>query len=905
MFNFEIHFARPWLLLLLIPAVILTLIPYFRLMKRYRRTRNRICSIILHLCVFVLCITVLAGIGFSYDVHNSKNEIMLVVDASYSTEEEKTIKENYIQDVIAMSDSNVYKLGIVTFGYNQTYAAPLTNDYADLYEQYLEAETPDVSGTNIADALIYAKGLFNYPETAKIVLISDGLETDYAALAVIKSLTATGMRVDTVACSTLKPNKEIQLIDTTLPDYNIPLNKTFELALNVNSKAAVGKTVNVTIYDNDVKGETVATALVPGTQAIAMNHSFKEGGLHALRFELQSEDDTVKENNTLCTYIHLEIFDKILVIEKIGNSSQELMGLLRDYTVTIKQVGSEGFPASLEELRQYDEIILNNIANKDLPDGFDMLLNKYVYEVGGGLFTLGGGEDGDPDNAHAYNRKDLEGSLLQQMLPVQAIDYTPPLGVMLVIDVSGSMGNLNTDSKLDAARDSALSIVRDNTCLSERDYCGVMTLSDDYKQETSHLLPMTKQYDIETAISNIEKGTTTVFTPAIERASMDLLASYNNNKIEKMQVIVISDGMASDFDDYYKKVQDYNKLGVRFSFVAIEPQSDSEEQLNKAAEAGGGEPYIVDDIKDLTITLKDDIRLPEIKEVEQGEFTPTIDSEYYEEFLKQEDMPKLEGFYGTRPRSEAEVVLAGNYGVPLYAQWKYGNGMVGSFMCDLMGVWSRDFLDAEAGKGFLLAVVNYLFPTENIRPKGMDVHLQEDNYNTQVSIYTKTPLEKGETVRLKVEHVLDENAKVTVVAPSAKDGYTRGAFEAMTPGVYAVVVEKVKADGTVAESILTYKEFSYSKEYDTSRDEEEGINLLANIAENGAGKASLMKETDPWWVFEGFVTSIHKTYDPRFVFLIIAICLFLLDIAVRKFKFKWLHEIIRERKKNFNSKKGA
>ena len=34
----------PWWLLLLIPALALTLIPYFKLKKRYRRTRNRISS---------------------------------------------------------------------------------------------------------------------------------------------------------------------------------------------------------------------------------------------------------------------------------------------------------------------------------------------------------------------------------------------------------------------------------------------------------------------------------------------------------------------------------------------------------------------------------------------------------------------------------------------------------------------------------------------------------------------------------------------------------------------------------------------------------------------------------------------------------------------------------------------
>ena len=39
---------------------------------------------------------------------------------------------------------------------------------------------------------------------------------------------------------------------------------------------------------------------------------------------------------------------------------------------------------------------------------------------------------------------------------------------------------------------------------------------------------------------------------------------------------------------------------------------------------------------------------------------------------------------------------------------------------------------------------------------------------------------------------------------------------------------------------------------------------------------------------------IQRVYDPRLAFMITAMVLFLIDILVRKFKFKWPHEIIRE-----------
>ena len=43
-----------------------------------------------------------------------------------------------------------------------------------------------------------------------------------------------------------------------------------------------------------------------------------------------------------------------------------------------------------------------------------------------------------------------------------------------------------------------------------------------------------------------------------------------------------------------------------------------------------------------------------------------------------------------------------------------GKGMVGSFMCDLNGVWSSDFLSEDgSGKTFILNVVSALMPTES------------------------------------------------------------------------------------------------------------------------------------------------------------------------------------------------
>ena len=114
MLNFHVNFAHPWLWLLLLPAVACALIPYFRISKKYRRNRNRIVSLCLHIAVVTFCTAALVNTTFDYEVYNPSNEILLVVDASYSTETEKTAKDDYVRDFVAMADTRVFKIGAVT-----------------------------------------------------------------------------------------------------------------------------------------------------------------------------------------------------------------------------------------------------------------------------------------------------------------------------------------------------------------------------------------------------------------------------------------------------------------------------------------------------------------------------------------------------------------------------------------------------------------------------------------------------------------------------------------------------------------------------------------------------------------------------------------------------------------------
>ena len=892
MTNFSINFSRPWFLLLLIPAVVLTMIPYFRVAKKYRRTRNRIVSIVLHLIIMVLSVSVLSGITFEYDLPNKENEVILLVDVSDSeSADTERKKDEFIQSVINSSQS-MFKIGIVTFGFDQVYAAELTNETAGIYAEYRQAPSPDTTATDIASALTYASKLFKNPESARIVLLSDGVETDNRAKEVIKSIAAQKIKVDTV-CFTEEKEHEVSILSIETPDRSIRVGETFKLTVQLESNY-VGS-AQIKLSDNATEQNSVSVDLIGGPQTIEIDASFAVPGLHSLSLELTADGDTLTKNNAYNSYMYLEIFDDILIIESIADESESIKGMLNDeYNVTVVRTDdAEKMPKTLDQLRAYDEVILLNVSNQDLPDGFIEILYSYVYDIGGGLFTVcGSTEDSTKEDpiANAFTREDMYGTLYQQMLPVEVINYTPPVAVMIIIDRSGSMWNENVpeeETPLYAAKQGAAACL---DALTERDWIGIMTLETTYSEEIE-LTPRTQRDKILSAIDEIKVGGGTVYTGALERAARALTAC----DVEKRHIILVSDGQPGDDPaDYLQAARQIEKLGITMSFIGINCTNDK--GMIQILEAAGCSEenyhnFSQDEIELVPSEMRQELELPEIKDVNYETFQPTIES--YGPVvnnINQKDIPTLDGFYGTRAKQGAEVILMGGY-VPIYAQWKFGNGMVGSFMCDLNGTWSSDFIASSTGKMLLDNIIAALFPVSSVRPSEIGISLKEENYYNRLSIFADVA--EGEKIEVLVKGTAaDGSATQQVLTPSATDGFSRLTITIKEPGIYEIVVQKKDAEGTVLAQTSTYKAFSYSQEYHVFFDTDDAVAMMENLAQSGEGQVV----TDPLQVFANVVKYLHRVIDPRIVFSIIAIALFLLDVAARKFKFKWPHEIVRDRK---------
>ena len=162
-----------------------------------------------------------------------------------------------------------------------------------------------------------------------------------------------------------------------------------------------------------------------------------------------------------------------------------------------------------------------------------------------------------------------------------------------------------------------------------------------------------------------------------------------------------------------------------------------------------------------------------------------------------------------------------------------------------------------------------------------------DNYTTNLSIYT----ELGEDEKIKVT-VSGQDGSEQIFILDANTGFSRLTFATKSVGLNTILIQKLNAKDEELSSKTIYKVLPYSKEYLAYRDTEAAEKLMTMLSADTDG----VVVEEPAQIFENAVEYLHIVIDPRLLFTIIIIVCFLIDIAVRKFKWKWPHEIIRDKR---------
>ncbi len=562
-------------------------------------------------------------------------------------------------------------------------------------------------GTDLEGALRFASAIFPPDAARRLLVISDGNETDGDALAEARRLKSAGagdLRIDALPIAYTVENEV--MVDFVDAPPQTAEGSTVTVRVVLSATQDTRGTLEILYGDEviDINGASPGTgrgvALKRGRNVETIEVPLAKGkSVHRFRPVFTAEQrgqDRISTNNSAETFTVTPSAGSVFIVDGVGAAAPDSPG--RTLSRALERAGIatrtgrvEELPTDLLSFHEFDLVILQDVAAEEIPRPVQSLLADYVSDLGGGLVMIGG-----PDSFGAGGWK---GTPIEPILPVN-IDLpeqllVPSAAVVLVIDNSGSMGSRvggGLKSQQEIANEGAALAVE---TLDKTDMLEVIAFSGDY----SIIVPMGRNSEAKRSAAKVRQigpGGGTNLYPALRRAFQDL-ASGEASKASIRHVIVLSDGQSAPpdgggtFEDFAGLMQ---QRGVTVSTISVGDGAD-DEQLAKIAVAGGGQFYKVADPNLLPRIFVKEIRVVRKPLIREAAFVP-VDLGSGSGLIAglPRPIPALQGLVLTQKRKDATVtnVLATPEGEPVLSAWFVGRGRVAAFTSDAHG-WARDWLD--------------------------------------------------------------------------------------------------------------------------------------------------------------------------------------------------------------------
>lgn len=863
----NIKVTNPYLAFIAIPLVIALAVGFFLLPKHRRKSKKNLISLGLHFLMVVTLTLTFVDIRF---LHTSEaTEMIILADCSDSTKESVDELDSTIEDIYNQGKNNNYKVGVVAFASSTENLVKIGDSYRlGKIKEVFSKDGFDSSSTNIQNALSYSKDLFSEDSIKRIVLVSDGKETDSSAIETIEELIQDSITIDAVYLND-NISDDIAITGVDYTDHCF-LNKAQQAKVSIYSKTETKARLQLTSSGEEKYNEEVN--LAKGLSVFSLDLPSDKTGTFQYDVSVSSltgADDKYTENNKRS--FQQDFTDEMNVLLLAGSQADleaiQAMNLYSDKTTIDSYYKTSEFPYLLEDLMKYDEIILSdvNVSELNYSDEFVNNLNTAVKYYGKSLLTYGATyANANSDYIKTYN----------DMLPVQ-YESNEPKALVLLIDVSNSMDG----DKIKQAKAGAIACL---DLLGDNDYIGVVTFSD----ETKVVVPLTStknKTSISNSISNIRATGSTTMKPGLVKCE-DML---KDSDFEFKNVICLSDGLPYDNEkDLQTQVYKMASKNISVSFINI-ANPDGSKLLQKLASYGNGTYYYASSASSIVRTLQSSVS-DEIANQTIEEDTAIQINQKDDATLSGVDttsLPSIGGYNYCRMKSLATTVLTVQYQkeqsyssimtIPLYAYWDFGKGRVSSFTSSLSGGWTSSLRNKDSGKKFFQNATNESLP-ERKTYNNMDFTYTTKGKTTDV-ILTSNDGDKTADVRLKVTGPNQSSSDYNMVFDGTSYIVT---IDTPVTGEYICQLSYQGSDSSES-NIYTYSLFfDYSSEYDMTK--EENTSLLYDLSkQNGSyfkGKYSLnILDTELQ----------YRSYDSSMVyFLLASVILFLIDIFIRKSDFK-------------------
>ena len=857
----SISFENPWYLLL-IPVAALFLIVTQRFMFT-REKGSKVGQIVIRSILFLILILALSGLSLKFTGRSTTTIYLL--DVSDSVRDSRQDIITFVNESVKDKKKND-NVGVIAFGEDTRVEQFVSENLA-----FSKFQTDVNTGaTNLEDAVKIALSQLPDDSAGRIVLITDGNENEGSLKSVAPDIISSGCAFE------IKKIEENISDEVYVSDLSIPtqagIGEKFNIEVEVESNVACNAKVKL-YAGRTLKGEQ-DVHLQKGTNQLIFSDTQSDEGLKTYKVVVESEKDTITVNNEFASYTNIETTLPLLVVEGSEGNAKNYKKILESIDVGYDTVTPGTVPVDMPSLMQYSAVVLVDVYEADLREGFLDILNEYVKNNGGGLIITGG--------SSSYAVGGYRDTLLEEMSPVymdiNGENEIPTMAMAMVIDHSGSMdASDGIESYLDLAKKSAAAAV---DYLRPEDYVEVIAFDDAY----SRVVPLQNVEDpdkIEQMIFSIPSGGGTSIYPALEAAVKDI----NGCDAMIKHIILLTDGQDynSGYDGLLKII---NNAGITLSCVAV-GSGCNDQLLNDLATKGGGRIFYSDNTTDLPRIFAQEVFLASNTYLVNEVFTPEVTSndKIIRDVVK-DGMPQLYGYVATMKKERSIDLLESFQHDPILSYWQYGLGKTVAWTSDVNGEWSAEYSNWD-NTPLLWHNIIKLVSEDN----GMEGTYANVEQNGNKATITYTTEEYSEDTKV-IAIVYDEegNPKEVELDPK-KPGVYEAQVDTKDTGIYTINVQQ-KDKGEIVSSINTAAIMQYSLEYRFYPE-----NTL--LDEFAASTGGIFIE-NPEEVFKYSPEYVKARFNLWIPLLIIAALLFLYDIAVRRFhlSFAFVDKMAANRAKN-------
>lgn len=848
----------PWALALL-PFVWLAAFYAQRSSRRnlspFRRSAVRI------LRPLILLLLVLALAGLTIERPEDRLTVIFAVDGSRSvggTGHAETVRWlAAAADKIPAED----QAGVVVFGRD----AMIDTFPTDGFRVGEVLARPDGNATDLGAAVRLARGLLPPQHEGRLVLLSDGVETQGSLEQTLAALPET---IDVLWAPIASPATTEVLVEQVSVPERVVAGQPHRVRVVVRASREVDATLR--LFRGAVPVAAAPIRLEPGRSQVFAFDQIAPAGAGALLYRAQVETtaDATPENNRAAALVQVAGRPSILVIDREPEALRSFARALESSGMRAETGGPGALPADARGLAAYDALVLSDVSASHFSAPQLEAMATWVEDLGGGLVMLGGPE--------SFGRGGYWKTPVEEVLPlameVKDRSYFPSVGLVICIDKSGSMAGFDGVSKIDLAKTAAGEVVR---LLEPMDQIGIIAFDGAAKW----IVPMTpagEQDAILGQLGTLRAGGGTDAYPAMDQAFDALLEAETRVK----HVIVLTDGQLAS-RDHETLASSMFASGLTVSTVGVGTDADLY-TLERIATAGGGLSYFSEDMNDLPrIFLRDAFRVARSWLVEET-FQP-VRKGFHPLLSGVDSLPALDGYVAASEKASAQHLLSTHRGDPLLSIWRVGLGKSVAFTSDVKARWAGRWVGWEGYGPFWASLVRWAVrdPAEgrlraNAQAADGRLRLAADLLDDRGAFVNGARL---------MARVVGPDGEAMEV-PMVQDGPGRyvGEVEAAQEGPYlaAVLRHEEATSGEGGEAALVSAVVPYADEF-------RGLSSAPDALERLVASGRVRKLTEPEQLFEhrGLGGRLAKPLAP--FLLALAAFLLVLEVAVRKLAMpQWL-----------------